>query len=294
MPLHYLNPLICALVFALANILLKRGMTDGAGALRCVFITNGTFFICLVPLWWIYPTPFEPALLWAPAVAGLAAFLGSLFSTLALRVGDVSVATPLLGSKVLFVALLSTVILGNRLPLSWWVGAVLAGAGIFFLGQGRANKAGSGSLMLTIFLSLLGVFFFALMDIIIAGWGKAFGFQRFVALQQVVTFGFSLSLIPFFKEPLKRVSRHSLWWIFVGSLIIVGQFFLLNWTIATYKDPTAINIVYSSRGVWSVILVWSIGHFLGNEERGRGHAVLIQRAVGALLLVVAISLVVLV
>ena len=294
MPLYYLNPLLCAFVFALANIVLKRGMTDGAGALRCVFITNSTFFICLVPLWWIYPTPFDPSLLWAPVVAGLAAFLGSLFSTLALRVGDVSVATPLLGAKVLFVALLSTLILGNQLPLSWWAGAVLAGTGIFFLGQGPGKKAAGGPLWLTIVLSLLGVFFFALMDILIAGWGMSFGFQRFVALQQVVTFVFSLFLIPFFKEPIRKVPVHSLWWIFAGSLIIVGQFFLLNWTIAILREATAINIVYSSRGVWSVILVWTIGRLLGNEERSRGTAVLVQRALGSLLLVVAISLVVLV
>jgi uncharacterized membrane protein len=294
MPLHYLNPLVCALFFALANIILKRGMMDGAGALRCVFITNGTFFICLITLWWIYPTPVESTLLWAPVVAGVAAFLGSLFSTLALKIGDVSVATPLLGGKVLFVALLSTWILGNQLPLSWWIGALLAGAGIFFLGRGPGKKAAGGPLWLTIILSLLGVFFFALMDIMIAGWGKSFGFQRFVALQQVVTFGLSLTLVPFFKEPLRKVPSHSLWWIFAGSLIIVGQFFLLNWTIAMYRDPTAINIVYSSRGVWSVVLVWSVGQLLGNQERDRGSAVLAQRALGALLLVIAISLVVVV
>ena len=291
MTLHYLNPLLCAFLFALANILLKRGLVDGAGALRCVFITNGTFFVCLVPLWWIFQTPVDSSLMWAPVLAGAAAFLGSLFSTLALKIGDVSVATPLLGSKVLFVAVLSTLILGNQLPLSWWLGAILAGTGIFFLGRGPGARHGAGPIALTIFLSLLGVGFFALMDIIIAGWGEVFGFQRFVAIQQVVTFGLSLLLVPFFREPLRVVPKQSLLWIFGGSLIIVVQFFILNWTIAIYRDPTAVNIVYSSRGIWSVILVWTVGSIFGNRESAHGWGVFGRRAVGALLLLVAISLV---
>jgi hypothetical protein len=112
-----------------------------------------------------------------------------------------------------------------------------------------------------------------------------------VALQQVVTLAFSALLIPFFREPLKAIPIKSLWWIIAGSVIIVGQFFILNWTIATYQDPTAINIVYSSRGVWSVLLVWFVGSLFGNTEKSLGGGVIARRAVGAILLLLAISLV---
>lgn len=289
---HYLNPLICAFLFAIASLALKRGLMEGAGATRGVFVTNGTFFFCLLPLWWIFPTPVDPALFWAPAVAGLVAFLGSLFQTLALKIGDVSVATPLLGGKVLFVALFSTLLLGNVLPLSWWIGAILAGVGIFFLGQVPGKPLDGRRLGLTIFLSILSVTAFALMDVVIAGWGKAFGFQRFVVLQQVVTFGLSFLLIPLFQDSLFRMPHRCWPWLLAGSLIIVGQFYLLNWTISTYKDPTAINIFYSSRGIWSVILVWGVGPLFGNLERGHGWPVFRRRALGAVLLFAAICLVI--
>lgn len=293
MPLQYINPLVCAFLFGIASLAIKRGLMEGAGATRGVFITNGVFFLCLLPLWWISGEAYPPGLLWAPAVAGLAAFLGSLFQTIALKLGDVSVATPLLGGKVLFVALFSTLILGNVLPLSWWAGAVLAGVGVFFLGQAPGQSTQPSRLGLTVFLSLLSVCAFALMDICVAGWGEAFGFRKFVAFQQVVTFGLSLTLIPFFKGSLRSMSTTCWGWLVGGSLIVVGQYYLLNWTISTYKDPTAVNIFYSSRGIWSILLVWSVGSLFGNPEGGLGWRVLTRRIFGASLLLAAICLVLL-
>lgn len=288
---HYINPLICAFLYAIASLSMKRALAEGAGATRSVFVTNACFFFGLLPLWWFFPSPVDPALLWAPALAGLVAFGGGLFQFMALKLGDVSVATPLLGGKVLFVALFSTVILGNVLPLSWWGGAVLAGLGVFFLGQVPGGHRHGSKLGLTILLSLLSVASFALMDIVIAGWGETFGFQRFVVVQQVVTFGLSFALIPLFRAPLASMSRSCWPWLLLASVIIVGQYYLLNWTIAIYKDPTAINIFYSSRGIWSVILVWGIGPVFGNRERGLGWPVFWRRVLGACLLFMAICLV---
>lgn len=291
MPLHYLAPLFCAFLFANASLCLKRALGEGAGATRGIFVTNCCFLLAFLPLWWLYPDPIPVDLLWVPFCAGLVSFLGGLFQLMALKYGDVSVATPLLGGKVLFVALFSTLILGQILPLSWWLGAILAGVGIFFLGQSKPVDGVSGRLVLTIILSLLSVTSFAMMDILIAGWGKLFGFQRFVVIQQVVMFGFSLGLIPFFRGKLRDLPRSSLPWLIGGSLLIVTQFYILNWTISTYQDPTALNIFYSSRGLWSVILVWSIGPLFGNHERTHGRGILLKRGFGAALLFMAICLV---
>ncbi|HSH09575.1 MAG TPA: DMT family transporter [Oceanipulchritudo sp.] len=293
MPLNYLNPIICAFLFALASLALKRGLVEGAGATRAVFVTNGVFFFALAPFWWFSSGPVNTALLWAPFAAGIAAFLGSVFQSIALKIGDVSVATPLLGGKVLFVALFSTLFLGNVLPLSWWLGAVLAGMGIFFLGQAPGLPAAHSRLALTVILSLLSVCAFAFMDVLMAGWGLAFGFQRFISFQQVVTFGLSLLLIPFFKAPLFQMPRSCWIWLLAGSGIIVFQFYILNWTISTFQQPTVVNIFYSSRGLWSVILVWGVGSFFGNRESRHGWQVFWRRAIGAGLLFVAICLVLL-
>lgn len=289
----YVNPLLAAFLFAGASLALKRGIMEGGGATRSVFVTNTVFLLALLPLWWLFRTPVDTSLLWVPLAAGLAAFSGSVFQFTALKSGDVSVATPLLGGKVIFVALFSTLILGNVLPLSWWLGAVLAGLGVFFLGRAPVDDRPHTRVGLTILLSLASVSSFALMDIFIAGWGRTFGFQRFVVIQQIVVFTCSLGLIPFFKGPLLKMPAKCWPWLLGASLVIVIQFYILNWTISQFGNPTAANILYSSRGLWSVVLVWSVGPLFGNFERGHGWRVLWRRALGAGLLFAAISLVVL-
>ena len=63
MPLYYLNPVVSAIIFAFATLLIKRSLQDGAGATRAVFVTNTTFLIALLPLWWIYPSVYPSSLL---------------------------------------------------------------------------------------------------------------------------------------------------------------------------------------------------------------------------------------
>ena len=130
------------------------------------------------------------------------------------------------------------------------------------------------------------------MDILIAGWGGIFGFQRFVVVQQVVTFVFTVGLIPFFSAPLRAMPRKCWSWLLWGSILIVAQFYILNWTISKYGDPTAINIFYSSRGIWTVLLVWTIGPILGNREKHHGWKVFVWRTIGAVLLMCAVFLVI--
>ena len=46
-------------------------------------------------------------------------------------------------------------------------------------------------------------------------------------------------------------------------------------------EATAVNVVYSARGLWSVIAVWTLGHLFGNDERGHGAGVMRARLLGA-------------
>jgi hypothetical protein len=66
---------------------------------------------------------------------------------------------------------------------------------------------------------------------------------------------------------------------------------MLVTAIARFGDATAINIVYSSRGLWSVLAVWLFAGRIGIGERGLGAATLRRRLAGATLMMVAIVLV---
>lgn len=63
------------------------------------------------------------------------------------------------------------------------------------------------------------------------------------------------------------------------------------YAVGVFGDATAVNIVYSIRGLWSVLAVWWIGHWFSNDEQSLGATVLRRRLVGAVLMMLAIALV---
>lgn len=67
---------------------------------------------------------------------------------------------------------------------------------------------------------------------------------------------------------------------------------LICLALGFYGNATAVNILYSSRGIWSVVLVWLLGGWFGNSEREQGKEVMVRRLVGAFLLFLAIILVI--
>jgi hypothetical protein len=63
-------------------------------------------------------------------------------------------------------------------------------------------------------------------------------------------------------------------------------------TLAVYGKATSANIVYASRGLLSVALVWMVGHWFMSTEQHLGPKVLRWRLAGALLMMSAIVIVV--
>jgi hypothetical protein len=62
-------------------------------------------------------------------------------------------------------------------------------------------------------------------------------------------------------------------------------------TIAIWQDAPGVNVVYATRGLWSIALVWHVGHHLRNTERhSAGPRTMLQRACAALLLLGAVAL----
>ena len=144
MSLHLILPLSAGLLYALASIVLKRATADGAGPWRVSFVANWVSALAFAPLWLVGGEPFAWTHLAHAIITGMAFFVGLVFTFLALSRGDVSVATPVLGTKVILVALLSTLLTGESVPARWWGAAVLATAATALLGGG-GGKAGRES-----------------------------------------------------------------------------------------------------------------------------------------------------
>jgi hypothetical protein len=61
--------------------------------------------------------------------------------------------------------------------------------------------------------------------------------------------------------------------------------------LGLWDDATAVNIVYSVRGLISVALVWSIRHWFRSEEAQLSNRVFYYHLMGAALMVAAIVLI---
>lgn len=283
-----LVPLGAGLGYAVAALMLKRG-GEGAGAWRVTFVVNWVL-AALFSFSWFFPAK-NPATLTHvthAAISGALFFVGQIFTFLALSRGDVSVATPVLGSKIVFVALLAWLFGTETLNAMTWLAVLLTGLATVLLGSGN-----SGAQRDAIFRSLLYGFsaaaVFALNDITQRWWLGAWGLAPYMTTMFGTMALLSCGLLPLFRRDGHTVSAANWKWLGAGATLLGVQACAVAWGIVT-MGATATNVLYNSRGVWSVVLVWTIGHWFGNTESARGRSVMLRRLGGSLLLLSAIFL----
>ncbi|MEA3210531.1 MAG: hypothetical protein QOE70_3588 [Chthoniobacter sp.] len=204
---HLLFPLVASLLYVGAALFLKRAQQLGAGVLRTTFIANvavALVFSALLPLGgkgqaWTQ--------LWQPALVAVLFVAGQALALLALARGDVSVATPVLGAKTIFVAWFTTLLLATRLPWQLWCAAGLSFGAIALLNRapGTGTSAGRGRLGRTIFFSMLAAAAYALFDVLVQKWAPAWGAGRFLPIMFGLSSAMSLVFVPFFREPLREL-----------------------------------------------------------------------------------------
>jgi drug/metabolite transporter (DMT)-like permease len=210
----------------------------------------------------------------------------------------VSVVTPVMGSKTVFVALCSTLLLGAGLPLAMWLSAGMSFLAILCLnlrpGAVRNQHREKSGLGVTLLMALSAAACYALFDVLVQMWSPAWGFGRFLPIMCGFAWLGSCVFIPLFKQPLRAVPRVAWPWLLGGGLFVALQSLSLITALAVFGDATPMNVVYSGRGLWSVVLVWVVGHWFGNTElSGGSRAVLGWRLLGAVLMMSAIIIAVL-
>lgn len=283
---HLIFPFLSSLLYVLGVLLLKRAVDFRVGVWRTSFVSNvvaALVFLVLLPmggevLW---------GLMWQPALVALLFFAGQVLTFLALDRGDVSVVTPAMGVKTVCVAWFSTLLLGVTLPWQLWASAVVS-----FLAIALLNKQGKltvqPGLWLTLSYALAAAVAYALFDVLVQKWSPAWGAGRFLPIM----FGFcallSLGFVPLFKAPLSQIPRAAWPWLMGGAMCVAVQAISLITTMAVFGDATAVNVIYSARGLWSVVAVLLVGHWFHNQEQKLEKTVLKWRLMGAGMMTVAI------
>ena len=281
-------PFFCALVYAIGALLLKRSMEAGHSPREAMVASNLALALFSLPLlFWAKPPPDGLAgWMWGAAPAcSVLFFLGQICTFRAISGGDVSVATPIFGTKVVMTALFGALFLPEGVGPDLWVGAFLCTAGVALVGmqpgvrQGKALRAvgwGLGSAAV-----------FSLTDVIVARAAPEIGFCLFGPWMMVGMAVMSVWVVPP-GEWGKILQGSGRGWAWGGAGLIGLQGTFLYASIALSGDPVGVNIVYAVRGLVSVLLVAWIGKWLGNREAGLPRAVLLLRGVGAGLLMGAV------
>jgi drug/metabolite transporter (DMT)-like permease len=285
-----LLPLTCALLYVVAALTVKRAAALGAGIWRTGFLSNWAIALLFLPLWFGSAEQPQPNLdYWQPAVTALLFFAGQAFTFWALSHGDVSVVTPVMGTKVILVALFSSLLRVGLVPWQWWVGAALSTAAIILLHQGSgAIRPRVGRTVLLAFCSATA---FGLGDVLVQKWLPHWGVRQFFPPMFALVGLFSFSFIPFFKAPLRSMNAAMWRWVGAAALLLAINNAGVLWSIGLVGSATAVNIVYSLRGLFSVLLVWGIGHWFMSTEQHLDASVLRARLFGAGLMIAAIGLV---
>ena len=277
-------PFFCSLVYAIGALFLKRSMEAGQSPRHVLVACNLAMAVFSLPvLLWAQPPPAGlPVWVWlaAPACSVLF-FLGQIGTFRALSGGDVSVATPILGTKVVMTALLGAFFLPGGVAPQLWVGACLGTAGVALVGLQPGVHTGKA--LRTVGWGLLAAAVFSLTDVLVARAAKEIGFCVFGPWMMVGMAALSVWVMP--PRQWGRIYRGpGSGWTLAGTAFIGLQGAFLYAAIALSGDPVGVNIVYAVRGLWSVILVASVGKLLGNRESGLGGSVLALRGFGAALL----------
>lgn len=287
-------PLIAAAISALSAMYLKRAFDEGMGLRQGVHLTNIAVAVLILPLLAFERAPVQWQQIHLPLMTAACFYIANWFAVLAIRSGDVSLVIPIMGTKVVFVALGAAVILRESLPPSLIFAAMLTTAGILVLGL--PDLVRGRNFLLTLVYALFSSAVFAACDLMIQSWVPLFGELTFIV---VATSGvgvasvFAIATSQMTKKRFTWPGPPARFWAWTGALLVGIQVILIGVALAFFGDATGFNVVFASSGLWAIALVWLIGSRFGNYESTSSGRMYLCRVIGSVMLTVAIVMAVL-
>jgi drug/metabolite transporter (DMT)-like permease len=225
--------------------------------------------------------------LWQPAIIGALFLAGQLFTFLAVDRGDVSIAAPVLGVKVLIVPAMAPFFVNEVLPAKVWIAAAVAVVGIGFV-QARDRSIERSLILASVGFALLAACSMTLFDLLIQRWAPAWGAGYFLP----IAFGFaavlSLAFVRLADRPSDLRQKGVIPLLAIAAFLMAVQAIGMTVTLGLYGDATRVNIVYSLRGLWGVLLTWVVARQLADSEKTPGNRTMTMRLIGAMLIGVSV------
>lgn len=283
-------PLASALLYAAAALCLKTALGRGFSSWSVLFFSNMVLGLFFLPLLFFGTDGWQAAAAPWALLAGFLFFVGQIGTFRSLQSGDVSIATPALAAKVVFVALLSLFVPGSRPDPDLWLAVVLTMAGMILL-QGGPDRPASRPLP-TLAWALLAAFSFAAADIVVQTGAPAAGFTLFMPVMFGTVAVLALPLLwPHVLRSPRPRDPGARRWMTAGVVLLGLQAVGMGTAIGLFGDATGANVVYGSRGLWSLLFLALAARMLGLEDSVSDRRTLARRFLGAIFILGAVMLV---
>jgi len=292
---YLLFPLLAAMLYAGGALSLKAASGLGADRNRTTVVCNICAALAFLFFYDWHSFPALPHPLWPVLLLALLFVLGQICTIEALSSGDVSSVTPVFSVKVVCVSFYAAFVIGTRLSPLTWVAAVLSVLGIACL-QVNHKPETSGRQLLAILFAFLASACFGGFDAMTQYWSPIIGFGRLVPPGLMLAALASLAILPLMPgargTSWRGIPRGALRYLAIGVGLFTLQSLVLIRAIGAYGDAAGANVVYSTRGLWGIFLVWLVGSWFGNIELDAcPQKVIYARIIGALLVSTATLLV---
>jgi len=290
--LHLLFPLFSSLLFVIGALFAKQAAVRGASPYTSTVLSN----LCLALFWGIFGLVRAgglPPAAWGAAVAiALAFVVGQLCTYLAFQYGDVSLATPIFGVKIVIVAVISSLLAEKAIEPRIWIASVLAAVGVGVVqASGKVaahNRTSAGRVAATIALALLAATSLSLFDVGLQICGRRYGAEPFLVTMFVFTGLLSCGLLPWADRPadVRRIGASKP--LAAAAILMATQAVSISYALGQFGDATRINIVYALRGFWSVLLAWGLSRLAASPDPAHSSRTMLLRLTGAVLLMISV------
>ncbi len=280
------------MLFAGAALLMKRTARWQIDIWRVSFVCNVISSLCFQPFWLLVDRWPAWEQWWQPLVVAVLYVAGQVLTLASLARGEISVAAPVLGLKIVFVPIFLWLLGAGGLPVSTWVACLGATLAVVLLNTTDGGR-GRGQVIFSIVTATSGAAAFALFDVCVQLWSGHWGSGAFLPVMFAMSTLLSLSLLPFFEQRLRDIPTAAWPTLLGAAFFIAAQALAIVASVAFWQQVAVSNVVYSSRGLWSLLAVWLFGRYLQASDSSLTPRVLLLRTGGALLLLASIALLVL-
>jgi drug/metabolite transporter (DMT)-like permease len=295
-PYTFWLSLAAAVGYSIGAVFIKSALARGMPAAGVNFYCNLAMAALMQVLWFL---PIEPEWwqhAWKPLLCSATFYIGQVLTFLALARSQVSVATPVLGAKVIFVVFFLALGGAGNLTPRWWVAAGLTTVGIWLVSAKKGFWREAGAHTAGALAAFGAAASFGLTDALFQLWVEELGPGAFAPVMfagvGLCTLGHFLCQRrrwPMIPPPSSRPPA------MLGIGLLAVQCMLLAIAIGVFADAAGANIIYGLRAVFGVLLAALIFHQPAGSSPGLNHQEtnLGRKLLGSILVFAAVALILL-